>query len=159
MEHFRNELTRLLTPLEAPRLKLQTVCGFLLQNMKHCDWAGYYLVDPNTEEHLSLGPFAGDFTVHTEIGFGEGICGQVALTEKAFIVADVSAENNYLSCSPEVKSEIAVPIFLDKKLIGELDLDSHSVNGFGVMDQGLLEWIAELTAEEVEMVRNQEVAN
>lgn len=41
----RYELVRLLAQVEFPRLKLQTVCDYLHENMKQCDWAGYYLVD------------------------------------------------------------------------------------------------------------------
>jgi L-methionine (R)-S-oxide reductase len=132
---------------------LQLVCDVLQDSMENCDWAGYYLVDPMSPGQLFLGPFTGEPTEHTRIGFGEGICGQAAYTEKTFIITDVSRESNYLSCNPEVKSEIVVPIFLEGRVIGEIDLDSHRENGFSEDDRTLLEWLAGITSELTDKVR------
>ena len=132
---------------------LQQVCDYLLENIENCDWAGYYLVDPFCDKDLFLGPYAGDPTEHTRIGFGEGICGQAAASGKTFIIADVKIESNYLSCNPEVRSEIVIPVFYDKALIGEIDLDSHVQDGFNEDDRSLLEWLADLTSELADQVR------
>ncbi len=94
--------------------------------MAKCDWVGFYLVDPHREERLVLGPFSGEPTEHTSIAFGEGICGQAADTLQVFVVDDVEAESNYLSCSPSVKSEFVAPVMMKGVLVGELDIDSHT---------------------------------
>jgi GAF domain-containing protein len=132
---------------------LQQVCDYLYENIENCDWAGYYIVDPSCEEELFLGPYAGEPTEHTRIGFGEGICGQAAATGKTFSIADVKTESNYLSCSPQVRSEIVVPVFHNRTMIGEIDLDSHVHDGFSEDDRSLLEWLAGLTSELAEQVR------
>jgi GAF domain-containing protein len=90
--------------------------------------------------------FEGESTEHVRIPFGKGICGQAALLRKTLIVQDVSKEPNYLSCSPKVKSEIVVPIFRNKEIVGELDIDSHIVSAFTLDDQALLEDIAEIVS-------------
>ncbi len=150
---LRGGFSRILESKGDPELKLQQVCDYLHNNMENCDWAGYYLVDPSSEEELFLGPYAGASTEHTRIGFGEGICGQAAAAGKTFVIADVRIESNYLSCSSEVRSEIVVPVFHNRTMIGEIDLDSHLPDGFSKDDAILLEWLAGLTSELVEQAR------
>lgn len=134
---------------EGPRDdKLLAVCELLKRGVSHYDWVGFYLVDPARERELVLGPFVGDPTEHTHIAFGEGICGQAAVTEQAFIIQDVSQETNYLSCSPQVQSEIVLPLMKDGVIVGELDIDSHAVAPFVEADRVFLEqvcaWVAGL---------------
>ena len=150
---LRSGLSILLESEGDARFILQQVCDYLLENIENCDWAGYYIVDPSCKDDLFLGPYAGEPTDHVRIGFGEGICGQAAASGKTFVIADVKIESNYLSCSPEVRSEIVVPVFLDHALIGEIDLDSHVQGGFSEDDSILLEWLAGLTSELAEQLR------
>jgi GAF domain-containing protein len=91
---------------------------------------------------LYLGPFSGAETEHTRIPYGRGICGQVAVSGESFEVPDVWAQDNYLACSMETKSELVVPIFHGTRLIGQIDIDSHFLNPFGSEDHRLLESIA-----------------
>ncbi len=122
--------------------KLQAICQLLADAVPHYDWVGFYLVEEGTEESLVLGPYVGEPTEHTRIAFGQGICGQAAATESLFLIQDVTKEENYLSCSPEVKAEIVVPIFRGEALVGELDIDSHTRAAFSAADRELLEEIA-----------------
>ncbi len=124
--------------------RLEKICRYLRENVEHYDWVGFYLVDPHKKDELVLGPFDGEPTIHTRIKFGEGICGQAAVTRKVFIVDDVSKETNYLACSPKVKSEIVVPIFKQGKIVGEIDIDSHQKEAFTEKDRHVLENIANL---------------
>lgn len=126
--------------------KLQTICDLLKNNIPHYDWVGFYLVDKDAERELILGPYSGEPTEHTRIKFGQGICGQAADTEKTFLIEDVTAETNYLSCNASVKSEIVVPIFREGTLIGELDIDSHIPAAFDKIDEDFLVKIGELVA-------------
>ena len=122
--------------------KLYAVCELLEKEVAHYDWVGFYLVDPEKARELVLGPFVGAPTEHTNIAFGQGICGQAADTEMTFVIQDVTAETNYLSCSPHVKSEIVVPIFKDGVVAGEIDIDSHVIEPFTDDDQVFLEQVA-----------------
>lgn len=123
--------------------KLQLICELLHREVGHYDWVGFYLVEGSD---LVLGPFVGEPTEHMKISFGEGICGQAAERKDTFIVQDVSKETNYLACSPKVRSEIVVPIFNGEKIIGELDIDSHTPSSFTEEDRKFLEQIARLVA-------------
>jgi L-methionine (R)-S-oxide reductase len=54
-------------------------------------------------------------------------------------VQDVSKDPRYLSGSPMVKCEIVVPIFVKKKLIAELDIESYFANTFNKSEQDFVE--------------------
>ena len=125
--------------------KLHSICKLLNENLNYYNWVGFYIAEENKKE-LFLGPFVGEPTEHTRIPFGKGICGQAADREETFIVDDVSKETNYLSCSIKVKSEIVVPIFKGKKVVGELDIDSHTPSVFTPEDRKFLEDICEIIA-------------
>lgn len=117
--------------------KLLSICRLLKNNVPHYNWVGFYLVYQPGE--LALGPFIGELTEHTRIPFGKGICGQAAEKGVTFIIQDVSKEVNYLSCSPKVQSEIVVPIFKNREIVGELDIDSHNLSSFTEEDVKFLE--------------------
>ncbi|MGB9821234.1 MAG: GAF domain-containing protein [Pseudothermotoga sp.] len=122
---------------------MQKICTLLYSNVAYYDWVGFYLVSPDKEDELVLGPFVGEPTEHVRIPFGRGICGQAAATGTTFLVQDVSRETNYLSCSPKVKSEIVVPIKLAGKIFGEIDIDSHILSPFDEDDDRFLNTICE----------------
>jgi L-methionine (R)-S-oxide reductase len=140
------EAGRLVVEAEEPVALLQSVCAMLAERVPHYDWVGYYLVDPASPRELVLGPYVGAPTDHTRIPFGRGICGQAAATGETFLIQDVSKEDNYLSCSATVQSEIVVPVFLADAVVGELDIDSHALAPFTARDREVLERVAELTA-------------
>ncbi len=121
--------------------KLKDICGLLNNELEGYDWVGFYLAK-NGE--LVLGPYVGEATEHTNIDFGEGVCGQAADREETFLIDDVKREENYLSCSPKVESEIVVPLFKEGDVVGEIDIDSHQRSRFGDEDEKLLEEIAEI---------------
>ena len=59
---------------------------------------------------------------------------------------DVSEQDNYISCSCNVKSEIVIPIIANNKNIGQIDIDSHTVSPFTNKDEKLLEYVCEKVA-------------
>ena len=120
--------------------RLTEVCELLQSSMGYYDWVGFYFAN-ETEKTLHLKAFAGEPTDHTVIPFGKGICGQVAVSNENFVVADVKAQNNYIACSLYVKAEIVIPLFKDGKNIGQIDIDSHTEDPFSVEDERFLEWV------------------
>ncbi len=129
--------------------KLKGICDHLKQKIDYYDWVGFYFNNGDKRE-LKLAAFAGEPTEHTIIPFGKGICGQVALSNENFVVSDVAAQDNYISCGWKVKSEIVIPVFLNGKNIGQIDIDSHTVNPFTKADEFLLEFVCKKVAEILE---------
>lgn len=122
--------------------KLQKLCNYLQKEVSHYDWVGFYFKNGNKNE-LKLAQYTGEATEHTIIPFGKGICGQVAVSNEPFIVQDVSKQSNYISCGWKVKSEIVLPIFVNKKNIGQIDIDSHEINAFSAKDRQVLGYLCE----------------
>ena len=120
--------------------KLQSICDYLRNEISYYDWVGFYFINGNIKE-LKLNRFSGKPTEHTIIPFGKGICGQVALSNENFIAQDVAQQSNYISCGWKVKSEIVIPIFINGKNIGQIDIDSQTLNPFTEKDTELLEFV------------------
>lgn len=145
-ELIKNNLTNLLKQHKSVNERLQDICNFLQTEIDYFDWVGFYFANNNTQT-LHLGPFAGLPTDHTVIPFGKGICGQVAVSNETFLVEDVKAQNNYISCNMHVKSEIVVPIITNGINIGQIDIDSNTLNAFSEADKELLEWLTSQISE------------
>ena len=116
------------------------ICEILRSKISYYDWVGFYFKNGSKQE-LKLGPYAGLDTDHKIIPFGKGIYGQVALTDKNFVVPDVKKQNNYLACNINVKSEIVIPIFVNGKNIGQIDIDSNILDPFSKQDEEFLEYV------------------
>ena len=124
---------------------LKDVCELLKTSIPYYDWVGFYFKNGEKEE-LKIGPYAGATTDHTIIPFGKGICGQVAVSNKNFVVADVSSQDNYIACSLSVRSEIVIPLFVNNVNIGQLDIDSNTIDPFTHEDERFLEFVCESVA-------------
>ena len=125
--------------------KLHQICKLLEANVPHYNWVGFYFKNGDKEE-LKLGPYVGAPTDHNIIPFGKGICGQVALSNQNFVVPDVTAQDNYIACSITVKAEIVIPIFVNGKNIGQIDIDSNTPDPFTQEDERFLEFVCEKVA-------------
>lgn len=54
---------------------------------------------------------------------------------------DVKAQDNYIACSLTVKSEIVIPLFVNGENIGQIDIDSNTLNPFTKEDEEFLEFV------------------
>ena len=128
--------------------KLFAICELLADEVEHFDWVGFYIADKEIPNQLVLGPFVGPPTNHTTIPYGKGICGQVALSHSTYVSQDVHAEENYLSCSPSVQSEIVVPILKNGNFVAQIDIDSNTKHSISDAKKELLEEICTLLSNE-----------
>lgn len=130
---------------ESAEQRMTEVCELLQTSLGYYDWVGFYFAN-DVEKTLHLKAFAGEPTNHTVIPFGKGICGQVAVSNQNFVVADVKAQSNYIACSIYVKAEIVIPLFKDGKNIGQIDVDSHIEDPFSREDEHFLEWVNQMVS-------------
>ncbi len=145
-EELKPEITGIIADDTTSKFeKLMTVCELLEAHIDYYDWVGFYFKNGNKNE-LKLGPYVGEPTDHTIIPFGKGICGQVAVSDKNFVVPDVAAQDNYIACSITVKAEIVIPIFVYGENIGQIDIDSNTANPFTEEDERFLEFVCEEVA-------------
>lgn len=146
MESLKLRIDTLVASGNSKEEKLEKICRLLHDEVEHYNWVGFYFRNGEKEE-LKLGPFVGADTDHVIIPFGKGICGQVAVSGETFVVPDVEAQNNYLACSLDTKSEIVVPIIKGGKNIGQIDIDSHVTDPFTAADTELLEYLCAKVSE------------
>ena len=118
----------------------------LREQRPHYHWVGLYLLEGN---ELRLGPFLGAPTEHTRIPVGRGVCGSAVVEGHNINVPDVTALDNYLSCSPKVQSELVVLIRdpRDNRILGQIDVDSHKPAAFTADDEQILGRIARRLAD------------
>ena len=118
--------------------------------LRYYNWTGFYMLDPEDAETLVLGPFRGAPTEHVRIPVSQGICGAAVARNESVIVDDVQADPRYLACSLETKSEIVVPIRVNGRVAGEIDIDSHELAAFSEQDKEFLEKCAAIVGRFIE---------
>jgi len=118
---------------------MELISQRLHKEMTRYNWVGFYLVDPHDSNILVVGPYVGSFTPNMRIPLNVGLCGAAASTGVSVVVDDVTKDSRYLAGSSLVKSEIVVPIFVKKKLMGELDIESYFTNAFPKPEQEFAE--------------------
>jgi L-methionine (R)-S-oxide reductase len=107
------------------------------------DWSGIYRMEGG---ELVLDEFIGEPTTHTHIPVGVGVCGTAVKEDRNVLVDDVRTLDNYLSCSVQTRSEIVVLIRKGDTILGQIDIDGHTVGAFDKSDEEFLTRIAELIA-------------
>ena len=112
----------------------------ILNQLDNINWCGFYLVDGET---LYLGPFQGE-PACTLIPFNKGVCGYCATSKKTVIVPDVNQFPGHIACSSASKSEIVVPIIVNKELKAIIDIDAPIIDRFTFEDANLLEEVAKI---------------
>ena len=125
-----------------PLSTLANVSALLYEALPDINWVGFYLA---SGDMLHLGPFQGR-TACTQIPFGRGVCGTAAATRQVQVVPDVQRFPGHIACDSASRSEIVLPIWVDGRLLGVLDIDSPSLNRFTEEDaDGLTAFVASLT--------------
>ena len=109
--------------------------ALLYNALPRVNWLGIYVFRGN---ELVLGPFQGKpACVH--IALDAGVCGAAASTRRTQRVADVHAFPGHIVCDPDSRSELVVPLIVNDRLIGVLDIDSPVTARFGAADQAGVE--------------------
>ena len=111
----------------------------------HYDWVGVYMVEG---EVLRLWSWAGPApTQHVEIPLHQGLCGWAASTGQVANVPDVRADDRYLQCFLNTRSELVVPITHAGQVYGEIDIDSDQVAAFTAADEAFIGRLCALLGE------------
>ena len=105
---------------------LANLSALLFMELEDVNWAGFYLYD---NDELVLGPFQG-LPACIRIPIGRGVCGTAASTLQSQLVADVHDFPGHIACDAASNSEIVIPIVVNDRLIGVLDIDSPSIARF-----------------------------
>lgn len=117
---------------------LANASALLWEHLPDLNWAGFYKM---TDGKLVLGPFQGK-TACIEIEIGRGVCGTAVAENKTQLVYDVHQFPGHIACDCASNSEIVVPIQVNGKIWGVLDIDSPVIGRFSEEDKtGLEEFV------------------
>ena len=117
---------------------LANASALLWENLPDLNWAGFYKM---VDGKLVLGPFQGK-NACIEIEIGRGVCGTAVFEDKTQLVYDVHQFPGHIACDCASNSEIVVPIHVDGKIWGVLDIDSPVIGRFSEEDKtGLEEFV------------------
>lgn len=113
-----------------PVANMANVSAILFHGLPDLNWAGFYRL---VAGELVLGPFQGKAAC-IRIPLGKGVCGTAAATGKTQLVEDVHAFAGHIACDAESRSELVVPIMIDGRVSGVIDLDSPKPARFDADD-------------------------
>ena len=105
--------------------------SLLYHSLEKVNWVGFYLLH---NDELVLGPFQGQVAC-TRIPLGQGVCGTAFSQNKTLRIADVHLFKGHIACDSNSNSELVIPLSIDKKVIGVLDIDSPIQDRFSQEDQ------------------------
>src|SRR5215813_7510404 len=109
--------------------------------------------DPSYLRHrFSIG-YPRELADSLRIPVGQGITGTAAASGHPVRVSDVTADSRYINAIESVRSELAVPLMLQGKCIGVLDIQSRHVDYFTPEQQSILTLLASRLAVAIENAR------
>ena len=125
-----NEIARELTSILNVDQLLKRI-GELLTRLIDYQMFSILLLDPagETLQHRFSLRFQENIHLKNDIPLGKGIVGYAAQHKEAVLVRDVKKDPRYIETNPETRSELAVPLIYNDKVIGVLDLE-HTKRGF-----------------------------
>ena len=126
---------------------LANASALLYDRLEGINWAGFYLYDG---EKLVLNAFQGK-PACIEIPMGKGVCGKAAETLKTTVVPNVHEFPGHIACDSASNSEIVVPLIVNNKLFGVLDVDSPHIDRFKDDDRIGLEEFAKILCSNIEI--------
>jgi L-methionine (R)-S-oxide reductase len=118
---------------------LANICAALKEQFNWF-WVGFYLIK---NDELVLGPFQGPVAC-TRIKKGKGVCGASWQRAEVLIVPNVDEFPGHIACASASKSEIVLPYYQGKNIIGVFDVDSEYLAHFDEIDHKYLNQILSL---------------
>jgi sigma-B regulation protein RsbU (phosphoserine phosphatase) len=124
---------------------------------RHIDYEifGVLMVEGNgayLKHRFSIG-YPRELAENLRIPIGQGITGTAAATGRPVRVSDVSEHPSYIDAIENVRSEMAVPLMLQGKCVGVLDIQSRHLDYFTPDQQSILTLLASRLAVAIENAR------
>ncbi|RKX18318.1 MAG: hypothetical protein DRP26_05435, partial [Candidatus Zixiibacteriota bacterium] len=141
--------------LMAGKLELEELLELIVKRVSRLvkvDVATIYIVDPDDhsiKEIVSKG-VPKHFQSKLTLKIGQGICGLVAKTGQSIVLNDVTENKQYISLRPQTKSEIAVPLKSQGKVIGVFNVEADKKNAYTKDDLRLMKTFANHAAVSIE---------
>ncbi len=129
-ERIFNQIKKLTTNTNHPLSGMATINAILHFKMRDFFWTGFYLLHAN---ELLVGPYQGPVAC-LKLKKNTGVCWAAISKMEPVVVENVNEFPGHIACDSRSKSEIAVPVFQNKKVVGVLDIDSEKLHNFDAID-------------------------
>jgi L-methionine (R)-S-oxide reductase len=117
---LREQARALLDGERDPIANAANLAALIFHCLPQLNWAGFYWMKGG---ELVLGPFQGK-PACVRIAVGRGVCGTAVRERRTIVVPDVEDFPGHIACDSASRSEIVVPVFRGKEVVGVLDIDS-----------------------------------
>jgi signal transduction histidine kinase len=144
-------ISNLINSTTRPPVLLRRILAEAVREMKASS-GSLAMIDEEKGE-LELKVALGDNAVslrRVRLNVGQGIVGRVAETGKPLRVDDVRQSPHYIELRPEVRSELAVPLRIEGRVAGVLNVDSDRLHAFSREDERLLVAISNQAAKVIQ---------
>ena len=125
--------------------KMASISSAIKKEFTEFTFVGFYIVVGSkgevNENVLEIGPYVSSILATPRISYGKGVCGTSWEKKETRIVNNVRKCDNYIACSPDVLSEIVVPVYDKNKpeeVIAVLDIDCKVLDQFDETDKNHL---------------------
>jgi phosphoserine phosphatase RsbU/P len=115
---------------------------------------GILLVNDDTNElEMKVAVRYGDKVNVPRVKLGNGIVGYAALHKVAVNVPDVEADPRYIKVVQDARSELVIPLLVQDRCIGVIDLESPELDAFGKNQVEIVTLLASQAAVAIENAR------
>lgn len=107
------------------------------------------LINPETKV-LDIKVFRGlkkDKITTTKLKVGEGVTGHVAQTGTPVLVGDADKVDYYIRVREDLKSELALPLKIENKIVGVISVDSSKKNAFNEEHMDILNTLSKVASQ------------
>jgi len=106
------------------------------------EYASILMVEGKMLRLVSQRGYSNNLSLSLPLDGEKGVTGRAARTGKPVFVSDIRKEKTYVLGKPNMLSELAVPIKVEKEVLGVLNVESKKLAGFDEEDRELLEILA-----------------
>ena len=118
----------------------------LLNNfLDDINWVGFYILENN---ELVLGPFQG-LPACVRIPVGKGVCGTAVSESEIQVVDNIHEFPGHIACDENSRSEVVIPLYIDNRIYGVLDIDSPIYNRFSIEEASELSEFANILCKHI----------
>jgi GAF domain-containing protein len=134
------QISDLIQKTTDPFARMSTIAAILHHKFDYFFWTGFYRL---VEGELTVCSYQGSLACLV-LAKHSGVCWAAIDQNRTIIVRDVQQFPGHIACDSRSRSEIAVPIRKDGKIVAVLDVDSKSLDSFDETDAANLEKIVDL---------------
>jgi len=120
------------------------------------EYASILLVQGKTLQLVSQRGYSKQLSLNMPLDGEKGVTIKAARTGKPIFVPDIRKEKTYILGKPNMLSELAVPITVEKQVLGVLNVESKKLAAFNDEDRGLLEILASHAAIAISDIKRHE---